>query len=74
VSRIPFAITHKVAAAQLSRLSGLTKTIRHITALRLTNGHFSPITRWRKSKASTFEVTKDFFVTMLLIGHVLRNC
>jgi hypothetical protein len=38
VSRIPFAITHKVAAAQLSRLSGLSKTIRHITAPRLTYG------------------------------------
>jgi hypothetical protein len=38
VSRIPFVITHKVAAAQLSRLSGLAKTIRHITAPRLTYG------------------------------------
>jgi hypothetical protein len=38
VARIPFAITHKVAAAQLSRLSGLAKTIRHITAPRLTYG------------------------------------
>ncbi len=38
VARIPFAITQKVAAAQLSRLSGLAKTIRHITAPRLTYG------------------------------------
>ncbi len=38
VARIPFAITQKVAAAQLSRLSGLTKTIKHITAPRLTYG------------------------------------
>ena len=38
MARIPFAITHKVAAAQLSRLSGLAKTVRHITAPRLTYG------------------------------------
>jgi hypothetical protein len=38
VARIPFPITQKVAAAQLSRLSGLTKTIKHITAPRLTYG------------------------------------
>jgi hypothetical protein len=38
LSRIPFAITHKVATAQLHRLSGLAKTIRHITAPRLTYG------------------------------------
>jgi hypothetical protein len=39
LARIPFAITHKVANAQLSRLTGLAKTIRHITAPRLTYGH-----------------------------------
>jgi hypothetical protein len=38
MARIPFDITQKVAAAQLSRLSGLAKTIRHITAPRLTYG------------------------------------
>ena len=38
LSRIPFAITHKVATAQLSRISGLAKTIRHITAPRLIYG------------------------------------
>jgi hypothetical protein len=38
LSRIPFAITHKVATAQLSRISGLTKTIRHITAPKLVYG------------------------------------
>jgi hypothetical protein len=38
LARIPFAITHKVANAQLSRLTGLKKTIRHITAPRLTYG------------------------------------
>jgi hypothetical protein len=38
LSRIPFAITHKVATAQLHRLSGLTKTIKHITAPRLVYG------------------------------------
>jgi hypothetical protein len=38
LARIPFAITHKVANAQLSRLTGLEKTIRHITAPRLTYG------------------------------------
>jgi hypothetical protein len=39
LARIPFAVTHRVANAQLSRLSGLAKTIRHITAPRLTYGH-----------------------------------
>jgi hypothetical protein len=39
LARIPFAITHKVANVQLHRLSGLAKTIRHITAPRLTYGH-----------------------------------
>jgi hypothetical protein len=38
MARIPFAITHKVATAQLHRLSGLAKTIKHITAPRLTYG------------------------------------
>ncbi len=38
LARIPFAITHKVATAQLHRLSGLAKTIRLITAPRLTYG------------------------------------
>jgi hypothetical protein len=38
LSRIPFAITHKVATAQLHRLSGLVKTIKYITAPRLTYG------------------------------------
>jgi hypothetical protein len=38
LARIPFAVTHKVASAQLSRLTGLEKTIRHITAPRLTYG------------------------------------
>jgi hypothetical protein len=38
MSRIPFPITHKVATAQLSRLTGLAKTIRHITTPRLTYG------------------------------------
>jgi hypothetical protein len=38
LSRIPFAITHKVATAQLHRLSGLAKTIRHITAPKLVYG------------------------------------
>jgi hypothetical protein len=31
LARIPFVVTHKVASAQLSRLTGLQKTIRHIT-------------------------------------------
>ncbi len=38
LSRIPFAITRKVATAQLHRISGLAKTIRHITAPRLIYG------------------------------------
>jgi hypothetical protein len=38
LARIPFAVTHKVASAQLSRLTGLEKTITHITAPRLTYG------------------------------------
>ena len=38
LSRIPFVITHKVATAQLHRLSGLSKTIRHITAPKLVYG------------------------------------
>ncbi len=38
MSRIPFVITHRVADAQISRLMGLAKTIRHITAPRLTYG------------------------------------
>jgi hypothetical protein len=38
LSRIPFAITHKVATAQLHRISALAKTIRHITAPRLVYG------------------------------------
>jgi hypothetical protein len=37
-ARISFAINHMVADAQLKRLSGLEKTIRHITAPRLTYG------------------------------------
>ncbi len=39
LARIPFAVTHKVANAQLHWLSGLAQTIRHITAPRLTYGH-----------------------------------
>jgi hypothetical protein len=38
LARIPFAVTHKVASAQLGRLTGLDKTIRHIIASRLTYG------------------------------------
>jgi hypothetical protein len=38
LARISFAVTLKVASAQLSRLTGLEKTIRNITTPRLTYG------------------------------------